>query len=363
MDMGVRFTKVRVVPAPAYTFPNAPSYTYKGKRYVPVVCHALLRRSFYKEAKIKDLLRIAPRDKKQIEYDAKTAKLKAEIARDQKKFPKRKFRLKKARLKNRQLMRKIKFPLLYLSESAGDELTDAELKLFNAAYGTDAKPGPIPFTPCLLDPSRQPFIEVLKDIKQFLISHPHDIFLLTVEDYIQNLDIIANLFKQAGLDTLAYTHTIGKSWPTLGKLIKKNKRLVVFVQYWKKAEAWGNYPWKKYPWLHKKDDSLVETRFKFSSAKELLNHQQEVYMRPDQLLLMQHFITKKVGGNRKQAEKVNTYQALINRARSMIKQAGRIPNIINIDFVGIPSINDQRKALRHINGVGEFKGKPLRPLK
>lgn len=256
-------------------------------------------------------------------------------------------------------MRKIKSPFLSIAETKGDRLTNVEMKLFKKTVGTDQHPGPFPFNPCLADPSAKPLIDVLQVIKEFLVTHPHDIFILNVEDYVFDLAILSDLFIKAKLSKLMYIHKAGAPWPTLGEMIKKNKRLFVVIQNWGEALQWGNYPWDSYPALHNKDGQIQDTKYEFHSVKDLLSYAQDTKPHPNILLLMQHFVTKKIGGEREAATKVNTYEAIMKRARAIMQETGRKPNIIDLDFVGVPSIEEQLRAIRHLNGLAEFANKPI----
>ena len=123
------------------------------------------------------------------------------------------------------------------------------MNAFEAAYGHDNSTGLIPFNHCALDPARRPLVKLLADVRAFLDTHPHEVVTLIVEDHTSNLDLIAADFKNSGLLSYAHTQLLNAPWPTLGQMIKDNKRVVVLL-HGQRILEYAKYPWMHYIWTY-----------------------------------------------------------------------------------------------------------------
>ena len=83
----------------------------------------------------------------------------------------------------------------------------------------------------------EPLDQELELIKRFLQTHPDQVLIVIVEDYVPPATI-ESAFKRTGL--LRYVATLDRQapLPTLGTLIQREQRLVVFAE-----EAGGSPPW------------------------------------------------------------------------------------------------------------------------
>lgn len=398
LEMGVRYFKVPVHPVPpALTSHRADAYAYKNKLYIPMACHGLYRASLYSQSNIMKFLHTIDPKELETDHDRHIKRLEKKIAAIEKKVTasrkdmdsckKNPFQkkcaqalfgtikegitalqdnlvAKKALLALKKTERSLKSPLLFMRNlpyKAGQAISGSAKKILIDAFGTDINPGPIPYNPCIGDPSAQPFVTVLNDIKEFLTTNKNEVVILFIEDKIGNIDVLVNAFKKADLLPLVYAHTKGSPWPTLGQLVKNNKRLIVL----KTSHSWGDYGWDNYPWIHRSSDYIAKAPGGgFKSAEALLASQKTTMShydktRPDKFIRMPHSVTPFTGGDIKQARKLNTYQALTKRIKQFMSEEQKQPNIITLDFIGVPSIQEQTRAFEHANGVGEFAGKPL----
>lgn len=96
---------------------------------------------------------------------------------------------------------------------------------------------------------QRPAIQTLADIKTFLDANPTEVITIFIEDYVHTPNGITNLFKSAGL--MKYWMPVGmmasngKPWPTLGEMIQRNHRLLVFTQDSTKESTEGvAYQWR-----------------------------------------------------------------------------------------------------------------------
>lgn len=170
----------------------------------------------------------------------------------------------------------------------------------------------------------EPLSDGLSEIRRFLDRNRNEVVVLVIEDYVSVADSQA-AFKQSGLDRYVVTHRAGATWPTLGQLVKSNRRLIVF------SENQGPPP----AWYAKFDASFQDTPYDVKTPQGMtcdLNRGSA----SNQLLLLNHWIDK-VSPDRVDAATVNTYDALMAHVAKCL-QRGRRPNLIAVDFYNIGDV-------------------------
>jgi hypothetical protein len=83
----------------------------------------------------------------------------------------------------------------------------------------------------------EPLDRELKVIGRFLSEHPDQVLILIVEDYVPT-STIERAFESAGLSRYLVTLDRAKPLPTLGALIARGRRLVVFAEEKGGSPAW-----------------------------------------------------------------------------------------------------------------------------
>ena len=157
----------------------------------------------------------------------------------------------------------------------------------------------------------RPLHESLQSIKDFLEKNPHEVITLLLESHVHG-DQVESIFKMAGL--LSYIYTYDKSWPTLGEMIKSNKRVVVFAE-----EKVGGTDWYQSMW-----DFSSDTSFSVSSA-ENFNCDLGRGKKDNSLFIMNHFVTK-FWNRRESNVPVNQYDFIVDRAKKCSQERLRTPN-------------------------------------
>ena len=77
----------------------------------------------------------------------------------------------------------------------------------------------------------------LSQLRSFLDDHPDEVVTLMIQDSIDPVDAEA-AFRDAGLDGLLYDGSADAEWPTLGELIDRHQRLIVFSEQHGSPGAW-----------------------------------------------------------------------------------------------------------------------------
>ena len=162
------------------------------------------------------------------------------------------------------------------------------------------------------------FVDELGQIRSFLKVNRGEIVVLVLEDSADAASI-AEAFNRAGLAKLTVTPRSGGKWPTLGKMVSTNKRLVVF------SENQGGKP----PWLLPAFQHVQDTPFDFATTNDFS-------CAPNRgpptasLFLLNHWLGSPDAAAT--AVDVNSRARLLERTRRCTVERGHIPNIVAVNF-------------------------------
>jgi hypothetical protein len=183
-----------------------------------------------------------------------------------------------------------------------------------------------------------PFGDALRSIGDFLAENPDEVVTLIIQDAVSP-DETAAAFAAAHLDGFLHHHELGTAWATLGELIDRGERLVVF------AEDEGPPP----VWYHQAFDHMQDTPYQFASvdAFDCTPNRGD----PDApLLLVNHWVSRpNHAPDRATAARANAHDVLVDRARACQQERGRMANYLAVDF---SNVGDLMGAVDTLNGVG-----------
>lgn len=179
------------------------------------------------------------------------------------------------------------------------------------------------------------FVDALGDVAQFLDDNPDDVVTLIIQDAISPDDTVA-AFRAADLIDRVHTHAAGSEWATLGELIERDERLVVF------AEEQGSDP----AWYHAVFDYAQETPYHFESPDDF-SCEENRGPADASLFLMNHWI-QRLTPDRADAVVVNQRDVLVARARQCEAERGQLPNFVAVNF---SSIGDLIGAVDELNRI------------
>ncbi len=175
----------------------------------------------------------------------------------------------------------------------------------------------------------------LGDIRNWLLVNPGEVLLLVIEDYVTPEEI-AEAFEASGLLEFVYTGPIAP-WPTLRSMILSGGRVLVFTESGKPGVAW----------IHPAFSSFQETPYTFHAPDEFS-------CKPNRggssgtLFQVNHWIETTPAPRPSNAEIVNTYDALLQRAKTCQRERGLRPTYLAVDFGDIGEIVN---ATRTLNGL------------
>ena len=182
-----------------------------------------------------------------------------------------------------------------------------------------------------------PLRDGLDAIRRFLVTNPGEVLIVFIQDEAPAADIAA-AFEEAGLDRYAYAHPgVDAPWPTLGKLIERNERLVVMTE---------NAPDAPVPWLHRGFEVAQETPFRFHSVDDL-SCERNRGPADASLFLVNHWI-EDISPSPGDAELLNARDVLLPRLRTCEAERGQLPNLVAVNFY---RVGDLLAVVDELNGV------------
>jgi hypothetical protein len=191
----------------------------------------------------------------------------------------------------------------------------------------------------------------LTDIREFLDRNRGEVVILFVEPYLPPREI-AKVFEEAGLDRYVATLERDRPLPTLGELVRQNRRVVVFTE----KDADGTVPWyhdgfefvQDTP-LGAKRPSQLRCRLERGSADSpllMLNHWADVF--PPRRDANKPFLRK---------------DFILRRARRCARERGLPVNLIAVDHYDqgdlVPAVRElNRRHVRAARREGRLVGVP-----
>ena len=174
-------------------------------------------------------------------------------------------------------------------------------------------------------------VDVLLQIKYFLINNPNEILTLILEDY-STTTALNNTIDNVGLNSYLYSHSeYSPFWPSLQEMIDSNQRLIIFTD---------NDDLNAPETLHFIWNFAVETHFDVTNIEDFdcaFNRGNE----QNDLFIFNHFISNynlyltnsELYLN--EIEQVNGSIFLTQRLSECISETGKFPNFIAIDFIDL----------------------------
>jgi hypothetical protein len=171
----------------------------------------------------------------------------------------------------------------------------------------------------------KPFADGLADVRRFLQRNPDEVVTIILQDEVPRADA-TTVFEEAGLGRYLYDPADDARWPTLGELIERNRRLIVF------AENEGPPP----GWYQQAFARMADTPFGFPSPQAMTcDHNRG----PDDadLLLMNHWVSR-AAPDRATAAVVNAAPFLRSRIDACRAERHQLPNFVAVDFATLGDV-------------------------
>ncbi|MFC7221143.1 hypothetical protein ACFQLX_23715 [Streptomyces polyrhachis] len=178
----------------------------------------------------------------------------------------------------------------------------------------------------------------LRAVGRWLDAHPREVVTLIVQDDIPPA-ATERAFRRAGLLRLLARPPADPTgpWPTLGSMIRRGQRLVVFAEYSDGPMLW-------YPNLYR---YATETPYTVGEPAQLdCAPNRGGAGRAKRIFLLNHFVTRDRAADRAAAAQVNRPEEIIARAHRCERLRGRLPTVIAVNHV---QLGDAVQAARRLN--------------
>jgi hypothetical protein len=182
----------------------------------------------------------------------------------------------------------------------------------------------------------------LREVAEFLDSHPRELVTLDVEDHIAPADMEVAL-RAAGLfDRLFTPPAPGGTWPTLGDMIASGRNLVVFAESARDATR---------PWYANFFDYVMDTPLDVPSRGDL-GCEVNRGGRSRSMFLLNHWVSSDAAG-REEAADLNNADVVVERARRCAVERGAQVTMVAVNFA---DIGDVVGAVAQLNREAPLQG-------
>jgi hypothetical protein len=230
--------------------------------------------------------------------------------------------------------------------AVGEEGFAAALRIRNRLIGVDEHHRKLYLCHGLCELGAYELEPTLQAIRDFLVSHPDDVLLFIIEDYVDPKEEAA-AFERSGLADFIYKGANGPPWPTLRELILSGGRVVAFLESGRPGV----------PWLRPAFQNFRETPYSFHKTDEFscrANRGSE----GGSLFLINNWVETTPTPKPSNAAIVNAYSFLYHRVEQCEQERHHLPNIIAVDFY---QTGDLLKTVNKLNGVDEAVSDEGRP--
>ncbi len=218
----------------------------------------------------------------------------------------------------------------------GPDVVNAALRIADSIAGQAQGPEARYLCHGLCETGSTPFLDMLVELRGWLLVHPDEVVTLFIEDHVP-AELIAADVEAAG--QLPFIHQPGDdgAWPTLGEMIRSGGRLVVMTEA-------GRSP--DHPWLLNGFDVTQDTPYTFPTV-ESFSCAANRGPADAPLFLLNHWLSG-FSSLVTDAQRVNTRDVLLTRAEACRDERGQIPNFVAVNFV---VIGDVFAIVDELNGV------------
>jgi hypothetical protein len=169
-------------------------------------------------------------------------------------------------------------------------------------------------------------VDSLVEIREFLEANRGEVVILFIEPYLTPQDI-EKVFAESGLERYVVTLDRDSPMPTLGDLVGRNKRVIVFTE----KDADGTVPWYLDGFSFVQDTPLGATKVKQLSCKLERGD-------ADSPFLMLNHWADLFPPRRTPNEPFQTEQAIVSRAHECARRRGLPVSLIAVDHYDVGAL-------------------------
>ena len=169
-------------------------------------------------------------------------------------------------------------------------------------------------------------VDSLVEIREFLEANRGEVVILFIEPYVTPQDI-EKVFAESGLQRYVVTLDRDSPMPTLGDLVGRNKRVIVFTE----KDADGTVPWYLDGFSFVQDTPLGATKVKQLSCKLERGD-------ADSPFLMLNHWADLFPPRRTPNEPFQTEEAVVSRAHECARRRGLPVSLIAVDHYDVGAL-------------------------
>ena len=186
-----------------------------------------------------------------------------------------------------------------------------------------------------------PLQDGLQEIAAWLEAHPFEIVTFILESYVPEEDVLESL-QAAGFAAaertaesgILYHHdrALGEAWPTIGEMLARDERLVVFTDDPDATASW-HLDWRQFGWETPFNDATFTCE---DGRGDPLAAEHQVF-------ILNHYTLCPLGGCVSEALKNNAYETVLSRmwrcseAEPAKNPWGQPPTFVNVDHYQSPA--------------------------
>jgi hypothetical protein len=222
-------------------------------------------------------------------------------------------------------------------EVLGKEGVDAAMRIRDRLVGEDEGSRDVYLCHGFCELGALAMTPMLADIRSFLIAHPNEVLIIVIQDEGVSPAEVERCFEESRLIDFVYRGRAAPPWPTLRQMVMADQRVLVMAEH----DSEG------VPWYHDAYTVMQETPYRFHDPSEF-SCEPNRGGTSGSLLLMNHWIETAPSPLPSNAEIVNAYDFLLERARRCGRERGKLPNIIAVDFYRTGDLLD---VVDTLNGI------------
>jgi hypothetical protein len=227
-------------------------------------------------------------------------------------------------------------------KAVGKEGIDAAMRIRDRMQGQAAGPRGVYLCHGFCELGSQALVEVLRDVRDFLVRRPHEVLVMVIEDYVPTADLEV-AFTESGLVDFVYRSPLGPPWPTLGQMIDRGERVLVLGESGRPGIAW----------YHPAFTVVQETPYAFHRPEDMSCRANRGGT-SGPLFQINHWIETVPAPRPTNAALVNSYDFLLARAERCWRERGKVPNLLAVDFAGT---GDLLKVVAALNAEEAREGR------
>ena len=143
-------------------------------------------------------------------------------------------------------------------KAVGKEGIDAAMRIRDRMEGQAGGPRGLYLCHGFCELGSRPLVDVLREMRDFLVQHPQEVLVMVIEDYVPPSDLEA-AFTESGLADFVYRAPLGPPWPTLGEMIGRGERVLALTESGRPGVAW----------LHPAFEVVQETPYAFRLPEDM----------------------------------------------------------------------------------------------